>query len=56
MRAGAYFPFREMAPSDYAARHGADMSGFTYDEYAYSDPELDAWLVELGKLLRLRWG
>jgi hypothetical protein len=45
-----------MEPSDYAARYGADMSGFTYDEYVYTDPRLDAWLVELGKLLRLRRG
>jgi hypothetical protein len=56
LRAGAHFPYREISPSDYAARYGADMSGFTYDEYAYSDPQLDAWLVELGKLLRLRRG
>ena len=45
-----------MEPSDYAARYGADMSGFTYDEYVYTDPRCDAWLVQLGKLLRLRRG
>ncbi len=32
--------------------HGADMIGFTYDEARYADPELDAWLVEVGRLLR----
>jgi hypothetical protein len=32
------------------------MPGFTYDEVAYADPELDAWLVELGEILRRRRG
>ncbi|MDQ2934873.1 MAG: hypothetical protein M3R49_07800 [Chloroflexota bacterium] len=56
MHARTLFPFREVAPADYAARYGTAMSGFTYDDYAYEDPELDAWLVELGRLLRLRRG
>jgi hypothetical protein len=43
-----------MAPADYVAEHGADMIGFTYDETRYADPELDAWLIEVGRLLRLR--
>jgi hypothetical protein len=43
-----------MAPADYVAEHGADMIGFTYDEARYADPELDAWLIEVGRLLRLR--
>jgi hypothetical protein len=41
-----------MAPADYAERHGAAMTGFTYDDFGYTDPELDAWLVELGRVLR----
>ena len=41
-----------MSPVEYAARYGGDMPGFTYDEYAYDDPELDRWLVELGRELR----
>jgi hypothetical protein len=43
-----------MAPAAYVAEHGADMAGFTYDEARYRDPELDAWLLEVGRLLRLR--
>ncbi|MDQ2940632.1 MAG: hypothetical protein M3R05_00425 [Chloroflexota bacterium] len=55
-RAHTLFPFREMAAADYVDRYGSAMSGFTYDEYTYGDPELDAWLVELGKLLQARRG
>jgi hypothetical protein len=55
-RARTLFPFREMAPADYADRYGAAMTGFTYDEYGYTDPELDAWLVELGRFLGQRRG
>jgi hypothetical protein len=48
------FPYREMSPADYAAAHGDDMAGFTYDDAAYADPQLDAWLLELGEILRRR--
>ena len=34
------------------AEHGASMVGFIYDDEAYADPELDAWLLEVGRLLR----
>lgn len=51
-RASTLFPFRELAPADYAERYGAAMIGFTYDSYAYADPDLDAWLGELGRVLR----
>jgi hypothetical protein len=30
------------------------MPGFTYDEVAYADTQLDAWLRELGEILRRR--
>jgi hypothetical protein len=30
------------------------MVGFTYDEARYADPDLDAWLLEVGRLLRER--
>jgi hypothetical protein len=52
--ARAAFPYREVTPADYAAAHGAEMPGFTYDEAAYTDAELDAWLLELGEILRRR--
>ena len=48
------FPFRTAAPSDYVAQHGDEMVGFTYDEARYADPELDAWLLEVGRLLWAR--
>jgi hypothetical protein len=53
-RAAASFPYRTMSPADYAATYGADMPGFTYDEYRYDDPDLERWLVELGRELRAR--
>jgi hypothetical protein len=28
------------------------MPGFTFDDEAYRDPELDAWILEVGRLLR----
>lgn len=50
--AGRAFPYRSMTPAAYVAEHGADMAGFTYDDESYADAELDAWLVEVGRLLR----
>ena len=52
-RATASFPWRDQSAADYAATHGAAMVGYTYDAYTYSDPALEAWLRELGELLRL---
>jgi len=48
------FPYRTQAPASYVAAHGRDMPGFTYDEQRYGDPVLDAWLLEVGRLLRER--
>lgn len=28
------------------------MTAFTYDDDRYADPALDAWLLEVGRLLR----
>ncbi len=53
-RAAAAFPFRTMAPAAYAERYADEMIGFTYDEVRYADPELDAWLLALGEVLRRR--
>lgn len=53
-RAERAFPYRDVDPAAYAARHGQEMIGFTYDEYRYADPELDLWLRELGEILRRR--
>lgn len=49
-----FFPWREQSPAEYAATHGAAMVGYTYDAYTYTDADLEAWLVEVGELLRLR--
>jgi hypothetical protein len=48
------FPYRQMTPDDYVDRHGETMTGFTYDDYRYTDLELEAWLAEVGRLLRAR--
>jgi hypothetical protein len=49
-----HFPYREQTPVEYADAYGADMTGFTYDEESYADPDLDAWLLEVGRILRER--
>jgi hypothetical protein len=46
------FPYQDVTPADYVAEHGANMSGFTYDDESYADADLDAWIVEVGELLR----
>ena len=48
------FPFRTMTPEAYVAEHGDAMPGFMYDEARYADADLDAWLLEVGRLLRER--
>jgi len=48
------FPYREVSAADYVAEHGDAMPGFTYDDESYADPALDAWVVEVGQLLRER--
>ncbi len=52
--AASSFPYQSTSPGDYVAEHGADMIGFTYDEERYADPILDAWLLDVGRLLRER--
>ncbi|HSK92977.1 MAG TPA: hypothetical protein VLA76_02830 [Candidatus Angelobacter sp.] len=46
------FPFRTTSAEAYVATHGHDMAGFTYDAECYDDPHLDAWIIEVGRLLR----
>lgn len=53
-RARAHFPYQTDTPAAYAERHGAAMTGYTYDAYTYNDPTLDAWLRELGEILAQR--
>jgi hypothetical protein len=46
------FPYKTVTPQDYVAKHAPAMTGFTYDDERYADAELDAWLLEVGRLLR----
>jgi hypothetical protein len=48
------FPYRTVSPAEYVGEHGNDMVGYTYDEARYADADLDAWLLEVGRLLRER--
>lgn len=48
------FPYQTTTPHAYVAEHGDAMPGFTYDEARYADADLDAWLLEVGRLLRDR--
>ncbi len=49
---GASFPYRAVTPQAYVASHRSAMTAYTYDDYAYPDPELQGWLDEVGRLLR----
>jgi len=53
-RAKAFFPWQSETPAEYAATYGSAMVGYTYDAYTYTDARLEAWLQELGELLRAR--
>jgi len=48
------FPFRSVTPAEYVTEHGEAMPAFTYDDARYADADLDAWLLEVGTLLRER--
>jgi hypothetical protein len=48
------FPYRTITPAAYVGEHGAAMTAYTYDDERFADPELDAWLLEVGRLLRRR--
>lgn len=48
------FPYRSVAPAAYVGEHGDAMTAFTYDDERYADAELDAWILEVGHLLRQR--
>jgi hypothetical protein len=46
------FPYGSVTPAAYVAEHADAMPGFTYDDESYADPALDAWILEVGRLLR----
>jgi hypothetical protein len=45
-----------MSAVEYVAQHGESMIGFTYDDERYRDAALQAWIDEVGALLRTRRG
>jgi len=48
--ARALFPL-DISPEEYAAREGENWYCFSYDDYRYSDPELERWIHRLGDIL-----
>ena len=50
------FPLDQMSPDEYAARHAHQWDCFSFDDYRYSDPMLDAWIQRLGDILFRRPG
>lgn len=46
----------EMAPEEYAARHGHEFALFSFDDYRYSRPELTLWVQRLGDIFFKRYG
>ncbi len=55
-RATRLFPYRTTSPAEYVALHAEAMVAYTYDDYTYPDAQLQAWIDEVGRLLRQRRG
>jgi hypothetical protein len=49
------FPLTQ-SPEEYAARNAHLWDSFSFDEYRYSDPELNTWIQRLGDILFKRNG
>jgi len=49
------FPL-DMTPDEYAARHASDWFCFSFDDYRYTDRELERWIHRLGDILFARDG
>lgn len=45
------FPYRELAPDAWAAKHAHEMRWFNFHQFRYRDVGLDQWLQALGQLL-----
>lgn len=50
------FPYREQTPDEYAARKAHEWLSFSFDDFRYSDVNLDAWIARLGQILFKRPG
>jgi hypothetical protein len=49
------FPFA-VSPEEYAAREGHMWLCFSFDDYRYSDPDVERWVHRLGDILFRRDG
>ena len=47
-----FFDDIKLSPEEYAARHSHKFQLFSWDEHRYSDPEFDAWIQSLARILR----
>jgi hypothetical protein len=47
----ALFPWREMTPEEYAARHSHCIGCYSFHRMRYRNPEIGRWAVRLGELL-----
>ena len=47
----AHFPWREMSPEEYAARHAHCIGYYSYHQVRYRDPDIGRWAVRLGEIL-----
>ena len=45
------FPI-EIEPEVFAAKDGAGWMNFKFNDFRYSDPELDSWIHAVGKIVR----
>ena len=48
--ASRLFPFTSMSPEEYAAREGVNWLCFSFADFRYRDPVLDAWIQTLGRI------
>jgi hypothetical protein len=46
------FPYRDISPEEYAARHAHQVGCFSLDRHHYNDPELASWFGRLGTIFR----
>jgi hypothetical protein len=40
-----------LSPEEWAANNAHEIESFSFDEFSYDDPDLDAWVHRLGRIL-----
>jgi hypothetical protein len=45
-----------LSPEEWAAHNAHEIVLFSFDEFRYDDPDLDAWVQRLGRILFTRGG